>query len=303
MKRYVGALVVWLAAAIPAAAAQSCTARPEASLPLVVQGSRLLVEIQVNGVPVRFALDTGAANSVMSEELVQRLKLPTISARAVGAQDIAGGRVEKLAQAIVTLAGRRPPRNYTWRGYPVGKLSVDGLLGSDLLRIFDFDLDFAAARMNLYTRYACDGSAPGPGPVTALSMASLGSSAYGRLNRLRIHVRLDGKPFWAIVDTGASRSYIAAGAALSEFGLDIERMNPGRARGAYGGHLLMAPHQFRELQIGGVSLPSPHLSLTAPDRGFDEGSIVLGLEHLRHLRIFAAYGARRLYVAPAGTTQ
>ncbi len=296
--RHIVCLGIWLTAAVPAAA-QSCTAKAAASLPLVAEGNRLLVEITVNDIPARFALDTGAANSVISEGLVQRLKLTTISRRAVGAQDIGGGRSEKFAQAILTLAGRRPAVSITWRGYPVSNLAVDGLLGSDLLRIFDFELDFAGARMNLYTPYACNGAAPGPGPAAALSMAGLGSSAYGRLNRIRIPVTLDGKSFWAIVDTGAARSYLAAGAALAEFGLDIQKMNPGRARGAYGGDVLVAPREFRELRIGNVSLPSPQVNLTAPDRGFDEGAIVLGLEHLRQLRLFVTYGTRRLHVAPA----
>jgi hypothetical protein len=53
------------------------------------------------------------------------------------------------------------------------------------------------------------------------------------------------------------------------------------------------------LQVGDVSLPAPRLSLTSPDRGFEEGAIVLGMEHLRRLRLFVTYGTRRVYVAPA----
>jgi predicted aspartyl protease len=291
-------LTAWLLGVAGPAAAQQC--RPFASLPLLLRDERVLVEISVNDQPVLFALDTGAANSVMSTALVQRLGLPTSSFRALGARDIGGGGTEKLAHNVrISLGGRRIVNTYSWRGYPVTDLGVDGLLGGDLLRGFDVDLDFTGGRMGLFSRGACDGAPPGFGPSSALSTAGLGSSAFGRLSRIRIPVRLDGREFWAIVDTGAARSYFAASQAFSEFGLDIAKMDAGRARGAYGGALRVAPHDFRTLQVGAVSLPNPRLSLTMPDRGFEEAPIILGLEQLRHLRLFMAFDARRLYVAPA----
>jgi predicted aspartyl protease len=301
MMRSAALLVFSLAGAVPAMA-QPCTAEPFASLPLLMRDGRVLVEIKVNDQPALFALDTGASNSVMSKGLVQRLGLPTSTARALGARDIGGGGTEKLAHnAYVSLGGRRVSNatSYSWRGFPVADLGVDGLLGSDLLRGFDVDLDFAGARMNLFGRGACDGVAPGPGPAVALSTASQGWSAFGRLSRIRVPVRLDGREVWAIVDTGAARSYIAASAAREAFGLEIGKMQAGAARGAYGGALKVAPHDFRELQIGAVKLPGPRLSLTLPDQGFEDSPILLGLEQLQHLRLFMAFGARRLYVAPA----
>jgi hypothetical protein len=73
----------------------------------------------------------------------------------------------------------------------------------------------------------------------------------------------------------------------------------GRARGIFGGELTVAPHDFRALQIGDLIWEKPSLALATPENGFDGAPILLGLEQLKGLRLFAAYGEDKLYITPA----
>jgi predicted aspartyl protease len=284
------ALIGLLLGAVPAAAQIHCAAAPLSAVPLLAQSGRLMIAVKINDQPALFALDTGTATSVMSMKLIERLGLRTTSLGALGGWDIGGKRAARMvSSAKVTLGHHTSGR--TWWRYLAADLSIDGLLGMDLLQDFDVDLDFAAGQMRLFAPGACDGVAP-----AAIAVAMMRENWP---SRIRIPVRLDGRQYQAVVDTGASRSYFAASTARQEFGLDIAQMKPGRARGAYGGEISVAPHDFRALEIGGVTFSGPRLSLAAPDEGFDGAPILLGMEQLRHLRLFVSKNSRRLYVAPA----
>jgi hypothetical protein len=148
--------------------------------------------------------------------------------------------------------------------------------------------------MNLFARGACRGEPPGSGPYQTISMAVIGAA-----DRIRAPVTLDGRDYWAIIDTGTRRSYIAASQTLADFGIRMEDSTTRKARGVYGGELNVVPHDFGALKIGDVVLPKPRLNLTTPEKGFGESQILLGLEHLRNLRLFIAFGKRRLTIAPA----
>jgi predicted aspartyl protease len=293
MKSCVGvfALLITLLPGAPASAQRGCTATPIASLPLRLEQGRVLVEITINQQPVWFAVDTGASHSVLDRRLVERLRLPTRIFRSMGASDIGGSRVETLVYKTIVAMGAWSSGRFSV--YIVADLSVDGLLAADILGRFDVDLDFAGARMTLFKRSACT-APPGPGPFKTISSAVMFET-----NRIRTPVMLDGKEHWAIVDTGASRSYIAASAARAGFGIDMDKLPSHKARAVYGAELLVAPHDFTVLQIGDVTLPNPRLSLTRPENGFGDSPVLLGLEHLQNLRLFIAYGGRRLVISPA----
>jgi predicted aspartyl protease len=275
--------------AAPAAQA-GCTAAPLASLPLRSERGHVLVEILINDQPAWFAVDTGAANSVMNTDLAKRLQLSTGRYPSLTPTDISGNQTGgKLTNRVRVSLGRQ--RILNQRRLFVADLHTDGLLAGDLLGGFDIDLDFAGARMNLFGRGIC-ADPPGDGPSQAIPSAVTD-------NRVYAPVLLDGKELLALVDTGAPRSYIAASKAQADFGIRMDDARTARARGAYGGELKVMPQDFHTLAIGGFTLEKPSLSLTTPETGFAETPVVLGLEHLQGLRLFIAYGARRLTVSPA----
>jgi hypothetical protein len=59
-----------------AAAADDCTLKQVASLPVHFENHQILVEIAVDDIPVNFLIDTGAEYSEIGQALAARLQLP-----------------------------------------------------------------------------------------------------------------------------------------------------------------------------------------------------------------------------------
>jgi hypothetical protein len=280
-----------LLAAGPVLAQERCATAPLSSLPLLQRDGNLVVELAVNGRPAFFALDTGGVTSVIGTGLAARLGLPVrANFRNLDVRDAGGMRATRYVTArSVTLGEHRiRPRNYLIAELRPG---LDGLLAPDLLRAFDLDLDFAGRRLDLYAAGACAGRPPGSGAFSTLAMPQ---SGWGR--RIRIEAMLDGQPLWAALDTGTRQSYVAASTARAVFGVAMAAQ-AGRARGMFGGEMRVAPHDFASLRIGDVVWERPRLNLAAPEDGFDDAPILLGLQQLQDLRLFVAYGENKLYLS------
>jgi predicted aspartyl protease len=285
-------LVAVIAAIAPAQAQQACA--PVSSLPLLQRDGNLLVEVAVNGRPAIFLLDTGGVTTVIGTRLAARLNLPTRpTAPRIDVRDAGGVRADRYVTArSLTLGTRRlRPRNYMLGAMPDG---IDGSLAPDLLRDFDLGLDFAAGRLELYVPGACAAGPPGDG---AFSSVALLDSGWAR--RIRVEAVLDGKTLRATLDTGARQSYVAASAARDLFGL-VPETQAGRARGIFGGTLAVRPHDFASLRIGDIAWENPRLHLATPEDGFDGAPLLLGLQQLQGLRLFAAYSENRLYISQSG---
>lgn len=277
-------------AASPAMAQERCTAEPVTTLPIVQLGGKVLVPVQVNDQPVLFAVDTGSNVSAISETVVQRMKLPTFPIRAntrvtgIGGVDAtAYARINSLVLGNLKAEGDR---------YMVGPFDNDGLLGSDYLRNFDLDFDFAANQLSLYRPRACAGGPPGSGSFSKLEMDVL------RSGHVRIPVTLDGKPLWAMLDTGAPGTMITALAASSTFGIKASENGRITIGGATGGTTEIAPHTFDSLAIGDFSQASPTLAVAADnDVRFEQSQLLLGMAQMRGLRLYLSYRERNLYVS------
>ncbi len=285
------ALIGLLSAAAPATAQERCAAAPISSLPLLQQDGHLLVETQVNGREAVFLLDTGGVTTIISTGMAARLSLLSrpISPR-VDVRDAGGVRADRYVTVRSIMLGDHRIRA---RNYMVAPLreGIDGLLAPDLLREFDLDLDLAAHRLDLYAAGACTGKPPGSGVFSSVTMPDGGSA-----RRMRIEATLDGRPVLATLDTGARQSYVAASAAQEMFGVAMQG-ETGRARGIFGGQVAVTPHDFGALKIGDIVWESPRLNLASPEDGFDGAPILLGLQQLQGLRLFAAYSENKLYLS------
>jgi predicted aspartyl protease len=294
-KVFAGFLVALLAAtAFPALAQDRCSAEPAATLPLVLLNGKILVGVLVNDQPALFAIDTGGFASAVSESLAARLKLPTYGIRSYQTlSDLGGERAEKYARISSLVIGNQQVADERYMVADLGP-GVDGFIAPDLLRNFDLDFDFAAQRLNLYRLRSCAGKPPGSGAFSAVEMDVTPQG------HIRVPVMLDGKRLWAMVDTGASRTYIIASAARANFSVS---MGPGvdTAQGASGGTAKIEPHDFQTLQIGEDVQRNPRLQLIARDEGFDKAPVLLGMQQIHGLRLFVAYRERKLYVSRPGS--
>lgn len=279
--------------AVPAAAQERCAVAPADLLPFSFENGKVVMDVAVNGHPVRFAIDTGGYDSAVSARLAENMKLPVhLTVPGITTRDVGGTRAQRRAEVISLVVGKR---SFARQRYAIADLppGLDGLIAIDLLRGFDMDFDFAAGRLALYPQLACAGKPPGFAPFSAVLI-----NLHGFFSPRSIHVPvlLDGKSVTAVLDTGANRSYIVEQEARERFGVALDK-NAGRARGTFGGVAQVSPQDFSTLQIGDVLLRRPTLYVIGEEEDQAAAPVLLGLDQLRYLRLFVSFRDRTLYVS------
>jgi hypothetical protein len=148
-------------------------------------------------------------------------------------------------------------------------------------------------------------------PATAIAVVPMHEAKSGHLV---LSVTLDGKPVTAIMDTGATDTFLTDTAAQRLFGLttnspDVQKVGPD-----------LYSHIFNALDLNGIAfghipiiihhdVAAAKLKADAPtgdlfaDTDTDEGvsDLILGMRELRRLHFFLAYGESRFYATPVET--
>lgn len=165
----------------------------------MVQDARcrqVLVTCQINGVPMRMMLDTGATNTVLHSGSLSKLKKPMkmdtshiqFSGNAKERPDvyllnvvIAGNRVPNHPVMVLSLDGARS----------LMAEQIDGIIGMDFLGALPFTFDVASGKLHW-------GLPEGP-----LKLSPLYGSKDGG-NRLFMNILCDGKPYEILLDSGST---------------------------------------------------------------------------------------------------
>ena len=149
--------------------------------------------------------------------------------------------------------------------------SIDGILGPDILQVFDADFNFAASKLDLFSNDHC------PGKVVYWTHDDYAVIPFkmdeGR--HIQVDVQLDGKDVSAIIDTGSSRSLMSLETAEDMFKLDEKALS------AKNGH-----YPFKTLTLQGITVNNPDLILVPDDKsqimgGYREPRLILGMGVLR----------------------
>jgi Aspartyl protease len=229
-------------------------------------------------------LDTGAEISVITGAAMARLRLrrdPWVATTLRGA----GGLVERRANVdvgVAQLGEVKLVQHLPGAGLSLPVTSsdlgggADGLLGGDVLRHYEVDLDIPGARLALHAP-----EAP-PHGDSSIKLQSL------RGDLLLAPVMLDGQSLTGLVDTGASTSLINA-RGLYRLGLvpALQLHDPAVPMQAVGGESIVRRRQFKELRIGALKLDAPTLlTETVPEAAYD---LVLGLDVLARQPLRLSY--------------
>lgn len=109
-------------------------------LPSVDRQSLLIVDGLLNGIPIKCVLDTGATNSLVSENFVVKSKLKTIpTSTQLIVADVGTKQANELVQnANVTVEGSASQLNLIVRGLPD---SIECILGLDWFDNVDATID------------------------------------------------------------------------------------------------------------------------------------------------------------------
>ncbi|TWB41779.1 retroviral-like aspartic protease family protein [Nitrospirillum pindoramense] len=203
-----------LVAGAAAQAAETCQMIKSDTLPVEMDGNQPLVKVAVNGHPVYFLVDTGSALSMILRSKAEELDLPSFSGRngtlvgVGGRSDIQGTRIKTftLGKQTVTdmplkLAGERR----------IGREDVVGLLGEDVFRKFDVEIDLAHNIINLYQPRGCDSAFLGFWAENAMTADF--RPVDWQAPSIVLDVTVGGKPVRAILDSGATHSVLSLEAA------------------------------------------------------------------------------------------
>jgi predicted aspartyl protease len=186
---------------------------------------------------------------------------------------------------------------------------MKGILGSNLLRNFDVEVDPAAAKVNLFSPDHCENKVVYWAPEYADLPLSVGLHG-----QIEVTMSLDGRDVDAILDTGAAHTTLNIALARRAFGVDLEAPTVERVSGEGGNTIYRT--RFRSLAVGGLEIKNPEIYLT-PDQvarrqmaeALDSGAsgssvigganLVLGMDVLSHLHFYIAYREKKLYFTAA----
>ena len=277
------------------AADAPCRAVPVAATTLVDNWGFLAFPATIGGVPVSLLLDTGADAGLVTADAARRLGLPldpTLRTLVQGTGgvygDAPGAMLRDLAIGGVTMPAMRVPVGALPSAPRIEPPAV-GLVGGDLLAGLEVDIDVPAHRLALQRLAGdCRDFRPWPGAVP-VPLIREGA-------RLLVPVTLDGHPLRALVDSGARANTLDT-AAAERLGVSAATLagDPGGEAAGVDLHPLAYHwHQFRALEIGGVVLHRPVLTVSR----LQEQTLLLGADFLASRRVWLSTATARMFIGP-----
>lgn len=281
-------------AAWPAECRLSLVAR----LPMTEHGGHVLVPVTVNGTALNFIVDTGGYVTAINARVADVLGMKPHGIRFNRITDLGGKDADSYVTADTFQMSHEIAKRFDLMVAPLGP-GEDGVLAPDLLGNFDVELDFGGMVMNLFRHHPCSDQAV----YWTNAFISLPFDMITRTH-IRADVTLDGKDTRAVLDTGSPVSILSLEKADDLF--DLNEKSPGVqplgvVEGGSGGTLKSYVYPFKSLAMGGVIVTNPHILLTEGDNFLhdDRASLLLGMDVLRHLHLYIAYGERTLYISDA----
>ena len=309
---FVSATLAWASLFGTAAYSQDCSIKLQATVDMLMpgEGGQPLVPVTINGAPKLLLLDTGGFTTQLTRETVKELRMRAREGR-VELRDASGNVSSDYIIADTFTLGRLTAINHRLLVSPLSLGIADGLLSSDLMFAYDVEMDFGAGKLNYFSPDHC------PGKVVYWEAPAIAEIPFVLRGNSQIHVpiKLDGKDFDALLDTGSTRSIISMPAARGAFGLSAD--SPGVIPAGNVNNdpkLASYRHAFSALTFEGVSVNHPTF-LLVPDRMGDKEvrtgsiitgnpdiklpSLILGMDILRHLRIYFSVKEKKMYLSTA----
>lgn len=253
----------------------NCALNLKASIDIKLDDvGRITVPVTINGTKKPMMVDTGAAVSSITLRSVNELNLK-----------LRGFATDVAEFGFGGMKGKNIPLE-------VSSFAMEsaGLLGGDFLFAFDLDFDFAAAKLNLFSRDHC------PGRVVYWTHQPHGEIPFElKDNHIILKVQLDGQEIAAALHTGAADTVMSFDSASNIFGR-------GKAT------LLGSRHYpFKSLTFGDVRVGAPSILLAPEVISVDMATgsfqksmdLVVGMGVLRRLHLYISQKEKKIYVTPA----
>lgn len=318
------AAILFCACAATQALADDCPPLTRAAvvdLVPVQDDTEVIVPVTLNGKDRMLIVDTGAFASSMSQKAADDLGLAEHISN-VGVVNVSGKTENKYVRTSLSL-GRLSTSDIAFLIWPGNAPFGDdpklaGLIGSDLLRSYDLDIDFGTHKLSLFSQDHCPGKVLywQSDAVAVLPMRVMSDG------HIQITLKLDGKDMVAILDTGASNTSLSQVIAETQYGLVMGASDTPKT-----GALQDRPgaftyrHTFKTLELDGIAVNNPQIDIlpdflhnldeinatpeigsriTAKTSNATQEVMFLGMNILRHFHIYIAYKENMIYITPAG---
>lgn len=297
--------------------------------------SMMTIDAGFNGTPKPMLVDTGAGISMIFESALEPLGLHGIRNSRIKMLSGAGGASQDFAEvASLTVGAIQVPRaQLQVAPNSDAERPFVGLLGGDLMSLYDVEIDPAGHKLNFFAKDHCPGHViywhpAGLAVVPIQTQIATGDSSRTgfrsyvfRDRRIYVPVTLDGKDLQAQIDTGSGTSSMSADTAKFIFG--ITAASPGSvAQGSVDGdpdHVRFT-HTFPTLTFDGVTVSNARFEIypdligthdpnnssrtdtrihTIDDNLTAGNHVSIGMDVLRRLRMFVAFSENKLYITPA----
>jgi len=320
MKRIVFAIVLAasLVASESALAQSKCKFVRVVEWPVRMVRNKIIVDGAINGQKVGIFLDTGAIHSLVMRTAAERLGLPKRD--APGGQFVVGvGGQSKLEIAVVDefMLGQVPVKGLQLlvAGEGGQGQDMDVLLGEDFLYKFDVEFDLRNNAVRLYQPKDCENAS-----LAYWTKDVVGEVEIERIddNRPRIEftVSINGKPFDALLDSGAWSTVVTQEQAAS---LGVTAESAGTTAGGQSGGLGAKKidwyvGKFSSFAIGNEDIPDPRIRFADIYRdstyvdtrsritknAFRNQPMLVGADFLRAHRVLVSHSQRKLYFSYVG---
>jgi len=334
----VGSIVGSLALAIllqnSAALAEDCPLKQITSVDMTVTpGGSFLVPVSINGTPQKMVLATAGGITSLRQDAAAAMGLDAIDASHIKLLSSNGTASQSYTQIDFALGGIHVPKLQTivWPASDAGPVPFVGALAGDFLSLYDVEMDFAGHKLNFFSKDHCPGhvvywktEALAVLPIS-LQMPTGDDSRTGfrrytyRGSHINVPVSINGKDFKAALNTTAQTSSMTSDTAKFIFGVTAD--SPGATPlNSPDGNPEHRPfrYTFQTLTFDTVTVSNANFFIYPNLTGSKDpnnagradtrlhriddnihGDIYIGMDVLRKLRLYVAYGENKLYVTPA----
>lgn len=274
-------------------------------------GRRDTIPVRINGTDLHFLFDTGGVTTMIGRETAQSLKLP-IRQGDMEFYDLTGNISRDQASVAEFILGRLRGKDVTFPLSPMPH--EEGIFSLNFMLGYDVDVDFGNDVMNFFDKDHCDG-----GVLYWKASAVAVVPIVIRDGAITVPVTLDGQTFKAVIDTGASYSTLRMDIAQRNFKLEMGGPDTPQEGFLNGDESLkIYSHIFKSLSFGDIQVSHPHIGIIpdAVNRNGDRSQktanrarrvrddivgpeMLIGMNVLRHLHIYMAFGERKMYISPA----
>jgi hypothetical protein len=273
------------------------------------------IPVTINTTQENFLFDTGSYLTQISRSVAETLKL----------------QVRPSIYHVIDAAGRISRDEATIHDFTLGHRhgadivlpistfdDFDGILALDQLVKLDTDVDFGTDKLNFFWPDHCPGQVvywTSPLSVAIIPMIMEGT-------HMTVTVNLDGHEEKAIIDSGAEYTTLSMDEEKRVFGLTLGGSDTPEAGNLNGDTSLKTyRHLFTNLNFGDVAVSKPEVAIIPNAMGrnadtaqyvgdrtksdkteFKIPDMIIGMDILRKLHLYIAFGEKKLYISQVSTT-